>query len=216
MAIQLGFVRRFDPGHAAVRRAIEASREATLERLLFALGIEHVGESTAKALAQWFGELELIRHLPWPLFKRVPDIGGEVARSLGHFFEQQGNQQAIDDLLQVGQVRITDEHPPSGKLRGGLDLAQLLVEAEIPGITRLRAEKLAAALSSAQSILDAEHGQFVNAGLPDDTARGLAGWLDSEGHGELLLHQLFFLRPGLAAEVMLVIDLIFRGLYRLT
>ncbi len=167
--------------------AIDASRATTLDRLLFALGIEHVGESTAKALAQWFGELETIRHLPWPLFKRVPDIGGEVARSLGHFFEQPGNQQAIDDLLQVGQVRISDEHPPSAKLREGLDLAQLLVEAEIPGITRLRAERLAAALASAQSVLDAEQGRFVNAGLPDDTARGLAAWLDGEGHGKLLL-----------------------------
>lgn len=167
--------------------AIDASRATTLDRLLFALGIEHVGESTAKALAQWFGELELIRHLPWPLFKRVPDIGGEVARSLGHFFEQQGNQQAIDDLLQVGQVRISDEHPPSAKLREGLDLAQLLVEAEIPGITRLRAERLVAALASAQSVLDGEQGQFVNAGLPEDTARGLAAWLDTEGHGRLLL-----------------------------
>ncbi len=167
--------------------AIDASRAATLERLLFALGIEHVGESTAKALAQWFGDLELIRHLPWPLFKRVPDIGGEVARSLGHFFEQQGNQQAIDDLLQVGQVRISDVHVPSAKLREGLDLAQLLVESEIPGITRLRAEKLVAALPGAQAVLDAEHGQFVNAGLPDDTARGLAAWLDAEGHGAMLL-----------------------------
>lgn len=167
--------------------AIDASRAATLERLLFALGIEHVGESTAKALAQWFGDLELIRHLPWPLFKRVPDIGGEVARSLGHFFEQQGNQQAIDDLLQVGQVRISDVHAPSAKLREGLDLAQLLVESEIPGITRLRAEKLVAALPGAQAVLDAEHGQFVNAGLPDDTARGLAEWLDAEGHGAMLL-----------------------------
>ncbi|GAB3053065.1 NAD-dependent DNA ligase LigA [Stenotrophomonas tumulicola] len=167
--------------------AIDASRNAALERLLFALGIEHVGESTAKALANWFGELELIRHLPWPLFKRVPDIGGEVARSLGHFFEQAGNQQAIDDLLQVGQVRIVDAHPPSAKLREGLDLAQLLVEAEIPGITRLRAEKLVAALSSAGAILDAEHGQFVNAGLPDDTARSLAHWLDSDSHGAMLL-----------------------------
>ncbi|MCU1049290.1 NAD-dependent DNA ligase LigA [Stenotrophomonas maltophilia] len=167
--------------------AIDASRDATLERLLFALGIEHVGESTAKALAQWFGDLELIRHLPWPLFKRVPDIGGEVARSLGHFFEQQGNQQAIDDLLQVGQVRISDVHAPSAKLREGLDLAQLLVESEIPGITRLRAEKLVAALPGAQAVLDAEHGQFVNAGLPDDTARGLAAWLDADGHGAMLL-----------------------------
>ncbi|MBA0401532.1 NAD-dependent DNA ligase LigA [Stenotrophomonas maltophilia] len=167
--------------------AIDASRAATLERLLFALGIEHVGESTAKALAQWFGDLELIRQLPWPLFKRVPDIGGEVARSLGHFFEQQGNQQAIDDLLQVGQVRISDVHAPSAKLREGLDLAQLLVESEIPGITRLRAEKLVAALPGAQAVLDAEHGQFVNAGLPDDTARGLADWLDADGHGAMLL-----------------------------
>jgi len=167
--------------------AIDASREASLERLLFALGIEHVGESTAKALALWFGDLALIRRLPWPLFKRVPDIGGEVARSLGHFFEQEGNQQAIDALLQVGQVRIRDGHPPSAKLREGLDLAQLLVEAEIPGITRLRAEKLVAVLPSAQAVLDAEHGQFVNAGLPDDTARGVAQWLDTDGHGAMLL-----------------------------
>ena len=168
--------------------AIDASRDATLERLLFALGIEHVGESTAKALAQWFGDLELIRQLPWPLFKRVPDIGGEVARSLGHFFEQEGNQQAIDALLQVGQVRIGDTHLPSARLHDGLDLAQLLVEAEIPGITRLRAEKLVAALPSAQQILDAEPERFVAAGLPEDTARALAQWLDSDNHGQLLLN----------------------------
>lgn len=167
--------------------AIDASRTTTLERLLFALGIEHVGESTAKALAIWFGDLELIRHLPWPLFKRVPDIGGEVARSLGHFFEQAGNQEAIDALLQVGQVRISDVHPPIAKLREGLDFAQLLVEAEIPGITRLRAEKLVAMLPDAASVLDAEPVRFVAAGLPNEVAMGLADWLDSEGHGPMLL-----------------------------
>ncbi|WP_312236715.1 NAD-dependent DNA ligase LigA [Stenotrophomonas sp.] len=167
--------------------AIDASRDTTLERLLFALGIEHVGESTAKALAIWFGDLELIRHLPWPLFKRVPDIGGEVARSLGHFFEQPGNQEAIDALLQVGQVRIGDTHPPSAKLRDGLDFAQLLVEAEIPGITRLRAEKLAGMLPDAAAVLDAEPVRFVAAGLPNEVALGLADWLDREGHGPMLL-----------------------------
>jgi len=167
--------------------AIDASRTTTLERLLFALGIEHVGESTAKALATWFGDLELIRHLPWPLFKRVPDIGGEVARSLGHFFEQGGNQEAIDALLQVGQVRISDVHPPIAKLREGLDFAQLLVEAEIPGITRLRAEKLVAMLPDAASVLDAEPVRFVAAGLPNEVALGLADWLDSDGHGPMLL-----------------------------
>ncbi|MFI8716870.1 NAD-dependent DNA ligase LigA [Stenotrophomonas sp. NPDC077464] len=167
--------------------AIDASRTTTLERLLFALGIEHVGESTAKALASWFGDLELIRHLPWPLFKRVPDIGGEVARSLGHFFEQPGNQEAIDALLQVGQVRISDTHPPSAKLRDGLDFAQLLVEAEIPGITRLRAEKLTTLLPDAASVLDAEPVQLVAAGLPNEVALGVAEWLDRDGHGPMLL-----------------------------
>lgn len=167
--------------------AIDASRDTTLERLLFALGIENVGENTSKGLSTWFGDLELIRHLPWPLFKRVPDIGGEVARSLGHFFEQPGNQDAIDALLQVGQVRIGDAHPPSAKLRDGLDFAQVLVEAEIPGITRLRAEKLTAALPDAATLVDAEPVRYVAAGLPNEVALGLAQWLDSNDHAQLLL-----------------------------
>lgn len=167
--------------------AIDASRDTTLERLLFALGIENVGENTSKGLSTWFGDLELIRHLPWPLFKRVPDIGGEVARSLGHFFEQSGNQDAIDALLQVGQVRIGDTHAPSAKLRDGLDFAQVLVEAEIPGITRLRAEKLTAALPDAAALVDAEPVRFVAAGLPNEVALGLADWLDRDGHAQMLL-----------------------------
>ncbi|QHB71843.1 NAD-dependent DNA ligase LigA [Stenotrophomonas sp. 364] len=167
--------------------AIDASRDTTLERLLFALGIENVGENTSKGLSTWFGDLELIRHLPWPLFKRVPDIGGEVARSLGHFFEQSGNQDAIDALLQVGQVRIGDTHAPSAKLRDGLDFAQVLVEAEIPGITRLRAEKLTAVLPDAAALVDAEPVRFVAAGLPNEVALGLADWLDRDGHAQMLL-----------------------------
>ena len=62
---------------------------------------QHVGESTAKALAAWFGEIELIRHLPWPMLKLVPDIGGEVARAIDAFFQQEGNQRVIDDLLEA-------------------------------------------------------------------------------------------------------------------
>ncbi len=167
--------------------AIDRSRDAALERLLFALGIQHVGESTAKALAQWFGDLELIRHLPWPLFKRVPDIGGEVARSLGHFFEQPGNQQAIDDLLTIGKVCIRDAHPPSARLRPELDLAALLAEAEIPTVTPLRAQALVTALPTAQALIDAEPARFVAAGLPEACAAALREWLDQPGHPKLLL-----------------------------
>ncbi|MCC8620032.1 NAD-dependent DNA ligase LigA [Xanthomonas vesicatoria] len=157
--------------------AIETSRNTTLERFLFALGIEHVGESTAKALSAWFGDLELIRHLPWPLFKRVPDIGGEVARSLGHFFDQPGNQQAIDDLLQRG-VRIGDAHPPSPKLRDALSFASVLEDMDIPKVTPVRAQQLAAAVPSFDALRDAGSDALLQAGVPAPVVAALLQWLD--------------------------------------
>ena len=182
--------------------AIEHSRRTTLERFLFALGIQHVGESTAKALAQWFGSLDIVRRLPWSLFKHVPDIGGEVARALGHFFDQAGNQQVIDDLLGRGVV-IEDEHPPSPRLRAGLDLASLLVDLEIPKVTRIRAEQLAAAFPDAAAVIDAPEHNFVTAGLPADTASALATWLEVEANSHLLsasFEAMRALRAALPAE----------------
>ena len=166
--------------------AVDRSRATTLERFLFALGIQHVGESTAKALAAWFGDLELIRHLPWPLFKRVPDVGGEVARSIGHFLDQPGNQQVIDDLLARG-VRVTDTRAPTAKLREGLNLASLLVDLEIPKITRIRADQLGNAFASAEMLVDAPVHNFVSAGLPSESANSLAAWLEIPENTSLLL-----------------------------
>ncbi|CAD2245734.1 NAD-dependent DNA ligase LigA [Xanthomonas arboricola] len=157
--------------------AIEQSRDTTLERFLFALGIEHVGESTAKALSAWFGDLALIRHLPWPLFKRVPDIGGEVARSLGHFFDQPGNQQAIDDLLQRG-VRIGDAHPPSPRLREALSFASVLQDMDIPKVTPVRAQQLAAAVASFDALRSAGADALLQAGVPAPVVASLLQWLD--------------------------------------
>ncbi|KFA29666.1 NAD-dependent DNA ligase LigA [Xanthomonas vasicola] len=157
--------------------AIETSRDTTLERFLFALGIEHVGESTAKALSAWFGDLELIRHLPWPLFKRVPDIGGEVARALGHFLDQPGNQQAIDDLLQRG-VRIGDTHPPSPKLREALSFASVLEDMDIPKVTPVRAQQLAAAVDSFAALRTAGADALQQAGVPAPVVAALLQWLD--------------------------------------
>ncbi|NZA25926.1 NAD-dependent DNA ligase LigA [Luteimonas sp. SJ-92] len=166
--------------------AIARSRETTLARFLFALGIQHVGESTAKALAAWFGDLETIRRTPWPLFKRVPDIGGEVARALGHFLDQPGNQQVIDGLLERG-VRIGDVHSPSPKLRDGLDLAMLLVDLEIPRITAVRAGQLAGAFADAAALRKAPAHKLVAAGLPGEAADSFVAWLAQEGNAGLLL-----------------------------
>ena len=177
--------------------AIERSRDSSLARFLFALGIQHVGESTAKALAAWFGELELVRRTPWPLFKRVPDIGGEVARSLGHFLDQPGNQQVIDALLERG-VRISDQHPPSPKLAEGLNPATLLVDLEIRGITPARAERLVGAFSTAEALATARAHQLVAAGLPADAAQSLEAWMADETNRALYLRSLAAQRDLLA------------------
>lgn len=78
---------------------IENSRKPLLSRLLFALGIRHVGESTAKQLAHTFGDLTTIRHAPEPILACLPDIGGIVAHSIAHYFRQPEQQKLLDDLL---------------------------------------------------------------------------------------------------------------------
>jgi DNA ligase (NAD+) len=156
--------------------ALEASRNTSLERFLYALGIEHVGESTAKALALWFGDLALIRTLPWPLFKRVPDIGGEVARSIGHFFDQPGNQDAIDALLERG-VAIADTHAPSPKLRGELSFARLLEDLEIPKVTAVRAAQVAEAFADFDALRASDAEALAAAGVPGAVAEALIEWL---------------------------------------
>jgi DNA ligase (NAD+) len=137
-------------------------------------------------LAAWFGDLQLIRRLPWPLFKHVPDVGGEVARSIGHFLDQPGNQQVIDDLLARG-VKISDTHPPTAKLREGLNMAALLADLEIPKVTRIRAEQLGNAFATAQALVDAPVHNFVSAGLPSESANALAAWLEDPENAGLLL-----------------------------
>ena len=86
---------------------IEASKTPELARFLFALGIRHVGERTAKTLAQAFGSLEHVRRAPEPILACLPDIGTVVARSIAHFFAQDAQQAMIDELLTAGVVPQT-------------------------------------------------------------------------------------------------------------
>ena len=165
--------------------AIDASRSTTLERFLYALGIQHVGESTAKALAAWFGDLELIRHAPWPLLKLVPDIGDEVARAIDAFFEQPGNQKVIDDLLARG-VRIADGHPPSAKLRAALSTGRVLAQMNIPRLTAKRAEQLDTRFDSIEAVAAADVDALEATGLPRETAESVHDFLGGHEGGALV------------------------------
>lgn len=82
--------------------AIDASRRPPLARFLYALGIRHVGERTAKQLAQAFGDLDAVRRAPEPLLACLPDIGAVVAHSVAHFFKQPEQAAQVDELLAAG------------------------------------------------------------------------------------------------------------------
>lgn len=84
--------------------AITKSKNTTLPRFLFALGIRDVGEATALALAKYFGSLEKIIGAEPATLQRVTDIGPIVATHIATFFSQQHNTAVITRLQQQGII----------------------------------------------------------------------------------------------------------------
>ena len=82
--------------------ALVASRKTTLERFLFSLGIPHVGESTAHALATRFSSLELLTEATTDDLEEINDIGPVVANSIVQFFSQDHNVKVIERLQHAG------------------------------------------------------------------------------------------------------------------
>lgn len=163
--------------------AIEVSKNPPLERLLFALGIRHVGESTAKTLADWLGSLQLVRRAPAALLRVLPDIGDTVAESIADFFAEQKNQQALDDLLKAN-VKARDEHPPSAKLHDKLGQAELLSALRVPRFTEARCRQAVGKGATLAALADGEVPESY--GLPANVQEALAVWLADAGHREQL------------------------------
>ncbi len=93
--------------------AIEASKTPRLDRFLFALGIEHVGDTVARLLAAHYGALSGIMGAAEDELQEIHGIGPEVAASVHHFFASARNRKVIDRLLKAG-VRPAAEARPSG------------------------------------------------------------------------------------------------------
>jgi DNA ligase (NAD+) len=82
--------------------ALEKSKQTTLGRFLFALGIRHVGESTAKDVARHFGSLDAVMAATPEQLLQVPDVGPVVADSIRTFFDQPHNREVVEQLRAVG------------------------------------------------------------------------------------------------------------------
>ncbi|HKY07246.1 MAG TPA: NAD-dependent DNA ligase LigA [Candidatus Binatia bacterium] len=112
-----GLERMADKSAQNLLNALARSKNSSLARGITALGIRHVGEATARALAEHFGDLNKIEQASEEELRDVRDIGPEVAKSIARFFAQPANRRVIDKLLQAG-VSFKAEAKKSGSLSG--------------------------------------------------------------------------------------------------
>ncbi|ALT77297.1 aromatic ring-opening dioxygenase LigA [Paucibacter sp. KCTC 42545] len=82
--------------------SLEKSKQTTLARFLFALGIRQVGEATAKDLARQFGSLDALMAASVEQLLEVRDVGPIVAQSIHHFFAQPHNREVVEQLRAAG------------------------------------------------------------------------------------------------------------------
>ena len=82
--------------------AIQNSKKTTLDRLIYALGVLHVGEHIAKLIAQEFSTAEELAEASLERLTAIRGIGGEIASSMVKFFQQKGNQKVLQKLKELG------------------------------------------------------------------------------------------------------------------
>jgi DNA ligase (NAD+) len=134
---------------AKLVRAIQGSTQRPLARLLFALGIRHVGAETAAALAGHFGALDALMAAPVEEIAAVPGVGPTIAASVRAHFDEPHNRRVVEKLRAAG-VRLADERPAARE--GPLAGTQFVLTGTLATFSRNEAEsrlkRLGAAIGS--------------------------------------------------------------------
>lgn len=120
--------------------ALEKSKQTTLPRFIFGLGIRHVGEATAKALAQHFGELDAVMDATEAQLLEVADVGPIVATSIRTFFDQPHNREVVEQLRACG-LRWS-EGPPAAVTPKPLSGKTFVITGTLPTLSRDEAKDL--------------------------------------------------------------------------
>lgn len=114
----LGLERMAEKSASNLLAAIARAKNPTLDRLIYALGIRHVGEQTAKRLAQAYGTLDALTAATAAELQTVRDIGPEVAASIADFFREPANLRVVEKLRSGGVAPRETEPPQAAPLAG--------------------------------------------------------------------------------------------------
>jgi DNA ligase (NAD+) len=190
-AALLALDRMADKSAANIVAGLQQSRQTTLARFLFALGIRHVGETTAKDLARHFGGVDRLMAATLEQLLEVKDVGPVVAQSLRAFFDQAHNREVVQGLRAAGitwsetdGAADTRPKPLTGKT--------LVLTGTLPVLTRDEAKDLieAAGGKVAGSVSKKTHYVVAGAeaGSKLDKARELGLTILDEDGLRALLH----------------------------
>jgi DNA ligase (NAD+) len=123
---------------------IDRSRPAEFWRVLHGIGIRHVGEGGARALAQAFGSIQALRRASVEALRVVPDVGDVVATSVRRFLDEPANAALIDRLLAAG-VRMADAEAATSSATQPLAGATFVLTGTLESMSReAAAEKITA------------------------------------------------------------------------
>ena len=156
--------RMADKSAANLLAALAGSKQTTLPRFLYALGIRHVGEATAKDLARHFGQLDkLVAASPTQLLD-VNDVGPIVAQSIHTFFSQAHHLEVIEQLRSAGVTWPEAEVGSGDAAPKTLAGKTLVLTGALPSLSRDEAKELIEAAGGKVSGSVSKKTSFVVAG----------------------------------------------------
>lgn len=156
-----GLERMAEKSASNLVEAIARSKQTTLARFIYALGIPNVGEATAKNLAQHFGSLDALLAADVETLKQVPDVGPVVAQAIVDFLSEPHNRQVIADLRAAGvNWPEAETQPAQGRLAG----KTFVLTGTLPSLTRDQATQLIEAAGGRVSSSVSKKTDYVVAG----------------------------------------------------
>ena len=162
MSALVGLERMAEKSAANLLAAIEASKQTTLARFIYALGIRNVGEATAKDLARHFGSLQRVLEADEAQLMQVKDVGPVVAQCLRQFCMESHNLEVIAQLRAEGVAWA--EGAMSVNVGGALSGKVLVLTGTLPSLSRDEAKALIEAAGGKVSGSVSKKTDFVVAG----------------------------------------------------
>ena len=158
-----GLDRMADKSARNLVEALETSKQTTLPRFIFGLGIRHVGEATAKALAHHFGQLDAVMNAAEAQLLDVADVGPIVAKSIRTFFDQPHNREVVEQLRACGLTWT--EGPPAAVTPQPLSGKTFVITGTLPTLSRDEAKDLLEAAGAKVAGSVSKKTDFLLAGL---------------------------------------------------